>query len=36
VPENRRDGLFDPALLLVVRETADGRVAEFEFVLRQG
>ena len=33
--QNRRDGLFDPALLLAVRDTADGKVAEFDFVLRR-
>jgi len=34
-PQNRRDGLFDPALLVAVRDTADGKVAEFDFVLRR-
>ena len=35
-PGNRRDGLFDPALLVAVRDSADGQVAEFDFVLRLG
>jgi protocatechuate 3,4-dioxygenase beta subunit len=34
--DNRRDGLFDPALLLAVRESAGGQTAEFDFVLRPG
>ena len=33
-PQNRRDGLFDPALVLVVRDAATVKVAEFDFVLR--
>jgi len=32
--QNRRDGLFDPALLVAMRELSDGKVAEFDFVLR--
>jgi len=32
--QNRRDGLFDSALLVAMRETSDGKVAEFDFVLR--
>ena len=34
-PQNRRDGLFDPALVLAVREVDGAQVAEFDFVLRR-
>ena len=33
--QNRRDGLFDPALVVAVRDSTDGKVAEFDFVLRR-
>jgi protocatechuate 3,4-dioxygenase beta subunit len=33
-PQNRRDGLYDPALLVEMRDAADGKVATFDFVLR--
>ena len=33
-PQNRRDGLFDQALLLSLQDAADGKVATFDFVLR--
>src|SRR5262245_11735829 len=32
--QNRRDGLFDPALVVTVRDGPDGKAAEFDFVLR--
>jgi protocatechuate 3,4-dioxygenase beta subunit len=32
--QNQRDGLFSQALVLSVRETTDGKVATFDFVLR--
>jgi protocatechuate 3,4-dioxygenase beta subunit len=32
--DNERDGIFRPELLVRMRETADGRVATFDFVLR--
>jgi protocatechuate 3,4-dioxygenase beta subunit len=32
--QNQRDGLFSQALVLPVRETTDGKVATFDFVLR--
>ena len=31
---NRRDGIFDPRLLLAVDETKQGRTGRFNFVLR--
>src|SRR5262249_10896110 len=33
-PRNRRDGIFMEALVLPLRETADGKTAAFDFVLR--
>lgn len=33
-PRNRRDGIFDPRLLLAVDETKQGRTGRFNFVLR--
>lgn len=33
-PQNRRDGLFDQALLLSLQDATDGKVATFDFVLR--
>jgi len=33
--QNRRDGLFDPALVVTVRDGPDGKAAEFDFVLRR-
>jgi len=33
-PQNRRDGLFDQALLLSLQDAADGKAATFDFVLR--
>jgi protocatechuate 3,4-dioxygenase beta subunit len=33
-PRNRRDGLFDPDLLLAVSDARDGRQGRFNFVLR--
>jgi protocatechuate 3,4-dioxygenase beta subunit len=35
-PQNRRDGLFDPALVVAMRDATDGKMAEFDFVLRLG
>jgi protocatechuate 3,4-dioxygenase beta subunit len=32
--QNRRDGLYDPALLVEMRDAADGKTAAFDFVLR--
>jgi protocatechuate 3,4-dioxygenase beta subunit len=32
-PRNTRDGLFNPALLLAIQETADRQVATFNFIL---
>jgi protocatechuate 3,4-dioxygenase beta subunit len=32
--QNQRDGLFSQALVLSVRETTDGKLATFDFVLR--
>jgi protocatechuate 3,4-dioxygenase beta subunit len=32
-PLNRRDGIFDPELIMTVRDTGDGKVASFDFVL---
>lgn len=32
-PRNTRDGLFNPALLLTIQDTADGQVATFNFIL---
>jgi protocatechuate 3,4-dioxygenase beta subunit len=34
-PENDRDPIFDPALVMDVRDVADGRRATFDFVLAQ-
>jgi protocatechuate 3,4-dioxygenase beta subunit len=33
-PQNRRDGLFDPGLLLKLSDVADGQAGTFDFVLR--
>jgi protocatechuate 3,4-dioxygenase beta subunit len=33
-PQNQRDGLFNQALVLPVRESSDGKVATFDFILR--
>jgi protocatechuate 3,4-dioxygenase beta subunit len=33
-PQNRRDGLFDPGLLLKLVDMADGQAGTFDFVLR--
>lgn len=33
-PANQRDGIFNPRLVMTVREAADGRVGFFNFVLR--
>jgi protocatechuate 3,4-dioxygenase beta subunit len=33
-PQNRRDGLFDPGLLLKLVDVADGQAGTFDFVLR--
>jgi protocatechuate 3,4-dioxygenase beta subunit len=35
-PRNRRDGLFDPALLLALSEAGDGLAGRFDFVLDIG
>lgn len=35
-PGNARDGIFDPALVMRVQETPQGRVASFDFVLARG
>src|SRR5690606_31166659 len=32
-PGNERDFIFDPRLLMDVREAADGRVGRFDFIL---
>ena len=32
-PRNRRDGLFDERLLLIVNDAADGKFGRFDFVL---
>lgn len=32
-PRNARDGIFNPALLLTIQDSADGKVATFNFVL---
>jgi protocatechuate 3,4-dioxygenase beta subunit len=32
-PRNARDGIFNPALLMAIQDTADGKVAGFNFVL---
>jgi protocatechuate 3,4-dioxygenase beta subunit len=33
-PANRRDGIFNPRLVMTMRDGADGRVGFFNFVLR--
>lgn len=33
-PANRRDGIFNPRLVMTMRDAADGRVGLFNFVLR--
>jgi protocatechuate 3,4-dioxygenase beta subunit len=33
-PANRRDGIFNPRLVMTVRDGADGRMGLFNFVLR--
>ena len=33
-PQNRRDGLFEQALLLSAEDASDGKAARFDFVLR--
>jgi protocatechuate 3,4-dioxygenase beta subunit len=35
-PRNSRDGIFNPALLLVIEDTDDGKLARFDFVLDLG
>ena len=35
-PSNARDGLFNPSLLMAIQETADGKAAEFNFILDIG
>lgn len=35
-PRNGRDGLFDPRLLMAVRDAAGGKTAAFDFVLALG
>jgi protocatechuate 3,4-dioxygenase beta subunit len=32
-PRNARDGIFNPALLMAIQDTADGKVARFNFIL---
>jgi protocatechuate 3,4-dioxygenase beta subunit len=32
-PRNARDGIFNPALLMAIQDTANGRLARFNFVL---
>jgi protocatechuate 3,4-dioxygenase beta subunit len=32
-PRNARDGTFNPALLMAIQNTANGRLARFNFVL---
>jgi protocatechuate 3,4-dioxygenase beta subunit len=32
-PRNSRDGIFNPALLLAIQDTDDGKLARFDFVL---
>lgn len=33
-PRNARDGLFNPALLMDIKDTTDGKLATFDFVLK--
>lgn len=33
-PQNKRDRLFNPALLMAVDDAADGKLANFDFVLK--
>jgi protocatechuate 3,4-dioxygenase beta subunit len=33
-PGNSRDGIFDPTLLMSVRDTGDGKAATFDFVVQ--
>ena len=35
-PRNARDGLYDPRLLMAVRDAAGGKTAAFDFVLALG
>ena len=35
-PDNNRDGIFQPELLMAVQETAEGQAAAFNFVLEVG
>ena len=32
-PRNARDGIFNPALLMAIQNTAEGQIARFDFVL---
>ena len=32
-PRNARDGLFNPALLMAIQDTADGKAAQFNLIL---
>jgi protocatechuate 3,4-dioxygenase beta subunit len=32
-PHNARDRLFNPALSLAIQDTADGKAAQFSFIL---
>jgi protocatechuate 3,4-dioxygenase beta subunit len=32
-PHNARDGIFNPALLMAIQDTADGKIALFNFIL---
>jgi protocatechuate 3,4-dioxygenase beta subunit len=35
-PRNARDGIFNPALLVAIHDTADGKAAQFTFILDLG
>jgi protocatechuate 3,4-dioxygenase beta subunit len=35
-PRNARDGIFNPALLMAIQDSAGGKVAAFNFVLDIG
>lgn len=35
-PENQRDAIFNPRLVMARRETSDGKAAKFDFVLNLG
>ncbi len=35
-PENQRDGIFNPLLVMALREAPDGKAAKFDFILNLG